>query len=76
MSRETALDCYTLGGAYAEGREKSKGRLEPGFAADFAVLDRDYFTVPEEEIPRIQVTCTVMDGREVYRADNNEPEEI
>lgn len=76
VSRETALDCYTLGGAYAEGREKSKGRLEPGFAADFAVLDRDYFTVPEEEIPRIQVTCTVMDGREVYRADNNEPEEI
>ena len=38
----------------------------PGYLADFAVLDRDYFTVPVSEIPHIQVVRTVMDGREVY----------
>ena len=67
VSRETALDCYTLGSAYAEGAEHRKGRLRPGYLADFAVLDRDYFTIPEQEIPAVTVTLTVMDGREVYR---------
>ena len=66
VSRETALDLYTAGSAYAEGEEHRKGRLLPGYLADFAVLDRDYFTVPVSEIPHIQVTRTVMDGREVY----------
>ena len=66
VSRETALDLYTVGSAYAEGEEHRKGRLLPGYLADFAVLDRDYFTVPVSEIPHIQVVRTVMDGREVY----------
>lgn len=66
LSREAALDLYTAGSAYAEGEEHRKGRLLPGYLADFAVLDRDYFTIPAAEIPDILVTRTVMDGREVF----------
>ena len=35
--------------------------------ADLAVLDRDYFSVPEEEIKDIQVDITVVGGKVAYR---------
>ena len=38
-----------------------------GDGADLAVLDRDYLTCPEDEIRRIKVTMTMVDGRIVYQ---------
>ena len=35
------LFAYTQGSAYAEFSETYKGRLAPGYVADFVVLDRD-----------------------------------
>ena len=35
------LYAYTQGSAYAEFAEGWKGKLAPGYAADFVVLDRD-----------------------------------
>ena len=42
------------------------GSLEPGKYADFIVLDRDYLTIPEDDIPNIRVLMTVVGGRTVH----------
>ena len=68
VTRAQALFCYTQGSAWQEFAEAEKGCLAPGFLADFTVLDRDYFTVPEADIPRLRVQATVTGGQVVYRA--------
>ena len=40
----------------------------PGWFADLAVLDADYFTVPPADIRRIESVLTVVDGRIVHAA--------
>jgi predicted amidohydrolase YtcJ len=61
-----AIDCYTVGGAFATRTDGLKGRLRPGMLADFTVLSRDPVTVPTEEFDSLQVTMTVVGGRQSY----------
>lgn len=70
MSRRAALDAYTNGSAWFSFDEDWMGRLGPGMAADLAVLDRDYFTVPEDEIPEIRSRLTIVDGKAVHATDD------
>ena len=51
---------------YAAGQEEFLGTLEPGKFADLVVIDRDIYTIPEEEILNIQVENTYLAGKEVY----------
>jgi predicted amidohydrolase YtcJ len=66
LTREEALQLYTLGAAWFEHQEHEKGRISPGNLADFALLSSDYFTVPEDEIAHISSLLTVLDGRVVF----------
>jgi predicted amidohydrolase YtcJ len=66
VTREAALRAFTLDAAYAAFMEDLVGSLEPGKRADFVVLDRDYMTIPAEEIPRMAVRETWLDGERVY----------
>jgi predicted amidohydrolase YtcJ len=68
MTREEALRCYTNGGAYVMFAEDILGSIEVGKLADFVVIDRDYMTVPAEDIWRIKVLTTVVGGEVVYTA--------
>jgi predicted amidohydrolase YtcJ len=61
-----ALYAYTQGSAYAEFAEQWKGKLAPGYVADFVVLDRDLTVVAAQEILKTQVLRTVVAGKEVY----------
>ena len=61
-----ALYAYTQGSAYAEFAEAWKGKLAPGYVADFVVLDRDLTAVPPKEILQTQVLRTVIAGKTVY----------
>jgi hypothetical protein len=70
LSREEALRLYTVGSAWFSGEENVKGRIAPGQFADFAILSADYFTVPEEEIRRIESVLTVTGGDVVYSASD------
>jgi predicted amidohydrolase YtcJ len=69
ISREEALRAYTSAGTWLTREEHLKGTLEPGKLADLAVLDRDYFTVPDEEIKDIEVDITVIGGQVVWQRE-------
>ncbi len=57
---------YTRWGAEYVLREDLLGSIEPGKYADFAVLNQDYLSVPEDEIGQIDPVLTVVGGRMVY----------
>ncbi len=61
-----AVDGYTSGGAKANAVEDRLGTLQPGRLADFAILDRDIFTVNSSEIGQTLVAATVVGGNVVY----------
>jgi predicted amidohydrolase YtcJ len=63
MSREEALETWTIHAAYAAFEEKVRGTLEPGKYADFIVLDRDILTVPPKEILQARVRMHYIGGR-------------
>ena len=60
------LKALTRWGAYYVLREDLMGSLEPGKYADFIVLDRDYLTIAEDDIPNIRVLMTVVGGKAVH----------
>ncbi len=66
VSREAALTAHTRTNAYQLFREDDLGSLEPGKLADFIVLDRDYLTVPAEEIENLYSVMTVVGGEVAY----------
>jgi hypothetical protein len=67
LSLSEAVWGYTMGPALASGQEHVQGSLSPGKFADLAVLDRDIFEIPPEEIPDTEVEMTVFAGRVVHR---------
>jgi predicted amidohydrolase YtcJ len=66
----TALTAYTAGSAYVNHLDDVTGRLEVGMLADLAVLDRDPFAGPADEIGATRVVATYVEGRSVFRADS------
>lgn len=70
LDRTTALRLWTGGSAWLSGDAEVKGEIPPGLLADFAVLSRDYLTVPEEEIGRTEAVLTVLGGEPVHGADD------
>jgi predicted amidohydrolase YtcJ len=60
------LYAYTQGSAYAEFAEGWKGKLAPGYVADFVVLDRDLTAVDPPAILGTTVLRTVVGGKTVY----------
>jgi len=65
---DEAIYAYTQASAFAEFREKIKGRLEPGYLADMVVLDRDITKVSPRDLLQTKVLRTVVGGKTVYRA--------
>jgi predicted amidohydrolase YtcJ len=63
-----ALALYTTGGAFASGEQDRKGRLAPGYLADFVVLGADPTATPHDEIAAITVQATYVGGRQVWSA--------
>ena len=63
-----ALRSYTAENAWAGFQENKVGVLKPGALADFAVLSKDLFTTPPNEITNIKVVRTVVGGKDVFVA--------
>lgn len=62
MTREEALESYTINNAYMAFEEDIKGSLTPGKLADIVVLSQDILTVPEAQIPNTAVDMTFVGG--------------
>lgn len=70
LTRAEALHSYTLAAAFAANQEGRLGSLEPGKWADFIVIDRDYFEIPDSEIDDIKVLQTWVGGEQVFATED------
>ena len=68
LTRAEALRLFTRNNAWFLRMEEKIGSIEPGKLADLAVLDRDYFAVPDAEIRNIRSVLTIVDGKIVHNA--------
>jgi predicted amidohydrolase YtcJ len=69
LTREEALIAHTRNNAWMFSQEDNLGTLESGKYADLVVLNRDYLTVPEEDIFWIRPTMTMVGGRVVFQQE-------
>ncbi|SHN24845.1 hypothetical protein SAMN05192549_106142 [Duganella sacchari] len=68
LPRAAALRAITLNAAYTLRQETQTGSLEVGKLADLIVLDRNFFTIPAEDIANIKVLQTMVGGKIVYQS--------
>jgi predicted amidohydrolase YtcJ len=66
LDRIAALRLWTEGSAWFSSEQGKKGRIAPGQLADLVALDREYFSVPENEIKSIVSVLTLVAGRVVH----------
>jgi len=62
-----AIKAYTVLGAYSAWEEDFKGSIEPGKLADLVVVDRDPFTIPQDDLKNVETVMTIVDGKIVFR---------
>ena len=70
MDRVSFMRAATIWGAEQVLNEKNIGSLEVGKLADFQVTDKDFFTVPEDQIHTIKTVLTASGGKVVYKDTN------
>lgn len=63
---QEALDSYTVRGAESSFEEKIKGKIQPGYLADFVVLGENPFEVDAQKLKDIEVCETYLGGHKVY----------
>ena len=66
IDHPTALRMYTRWAADYVLRGDQLGSIEPGKLADLVVLDRDYLTIPDDEISKIEPQVTIFDGKIIF----------
>ena len=66
LDRVTVAKMWTVWASEYVMKENDLGSLELGKMADFVVLDRDYFTIPQNDINNIRPQMTVVDGTIKY----------
>lgn len=67
LDLETSIAAFTIGSAYVNHLDDVTGSIEPGKYADLAVVDRDLFAHPVEEIADARVDATFVEGVRVYQ---------
>ena len=68
LDRDTALRMWTENVTWFSNEQGKKGRIEVGQLADIAVLDRDYFDIPADDIQDVTSLLTIVGGRVVHGA--------
>ncbi|MCL1808225.1 MAG: amidohydrolase [Clostridiales bacterium] len=65
-----AIRCATYNGAYASFEEGIKGSIKPGKLADMIVLSGDILSIPPENIFKLDVDITMIDGAICYSSES------
>ena len=68
ISREEALIAHTRSNSFFVFRENDLGSIQPGKLADLVVMDRDYLTIPANQIKDIKPVLTMVGGKIAYDA--------
>ena len=76
IDRESMFYAYTINAAKALNLQDQIGSLEPGKQADMIILDRDVFTVSDDQLLETKVLQTLFAGKPVFTADNSNNKEI
>jgi hypothetical protein len=66
ISAQEALELYTISAALAAGEDHIKGKLAPGYLADFVALDADPRAVDGAKIGGIGIRSTYVGGTKVW----------
>ncbi|MEO5926854.1 MAG: amidohydrolase family protein [Bryobacteraceae bacterium] len=66
LTRQEAIRLFTRNNAWFLKMEDKIGSIEVGKLADLAVLDKDYFTVPDAEIRNLRSAMTIVGGKIVH----------
>ncbi len=66
ISVKDALKMWTIWPAKSVGEDKVKGTIEVGKYADMAVLSKNIFQIPKEDLKDVQAIRTIVGGRVVY----------
>jgi predicted amidohydrolase YtcJ len=72
VSREQAIEMFTVAGAKLTGEDGVKGMLREGYYGDLTILSDDFFAVDEGDIAHIEALLTIVGGRVVYAAGDYE----
>lgn len=67
LSLAEAIECYTLGSAYAEFQENEKGSITPGQWADLVLMEKNLFEIPNKEMLTAPVAMTILNGKVVFK---------
>jgi len=70
LTVKEALKSYTWNAAYASFDENKKGSIEVGKFADLTILSDDLFNIPADEIRKITVEITIVDGKLAYAKEH------
>ena len=74
LDRDLALRLWTERNTWFSNEEGKKGQIKVGQFADLAVLDADYFHVPEDSISHIQSVLTILGGKVVHGSEEFDTE--
>ena len=72
ITLDQAIELFTVNSARHMGTEDRLGSIEPGKLADLVVVDRDPYTIPVNELHRVRVMYTIINGEVVYQRDSQE----
>lgn len=67
LTRQQALQAYTINNAYAAKQEKIRGSIELGKLADITILDNNLLSTADDEILNTKVLATIKAGEIVYQ---------
>ena len=70
LDLETALEAYTINGAFLMQQEDITGSIEVGKFADLVVLEENLFEVKSSQIGEVKVLMTMFDGEIIYQNDD------
>jgi predicted amidohydrolase YtcJ len=76
ISIAQALRIQTMGSAFAAFQERDLGSLEKGKLADMVVWDRDFPTVPTEQIRDAKALITIVGGKIVFEKNKTEKKDM
>ena len=68
LTRQEALRLFTRENAWFMKMEDKIGSIEAGKLGDLVVLDRDYFSIPANDIRNVRSAMTIVGGKIVHGA--------